>query len=248
MAFASVGTGGTTPNTGNNQATSSHTVATNNLTAGRLGVLLIAVQNSATGDGDQSSVNTMTDSAGNTWTKGVEYQNGQGTAQTGAVCSIWYCQAINNLNTGGTISWNFGANTTQRDESCSSLWIFSVGGTVAVEGTPGGRADDAADAAALDVTTTNIECLRIRGIGAELNSATQMTATASWTLFTNNRSANTAAAQAIYGEHIISTGTGASSNPTLPATCDNASAYIAFREVVATGKPTFAQHYRQMRQ
>src|SRR6478609_7941877 len=236
MAFASVGTGGTTANTANNQATSSHTVATNNLTAGRLGVLIISVDNSATADGDQTAVTSMTDSAGNTWTKAVEYQAGGGANQGGAVCSIWYCLATNTLNAGGTISWSFTANTSRRDESCSTLWIYTVGAgvTVSVEAT-NGVATTAADAPSLNATTSNIACLRVRGCGCELNNATQMTATdGTWTLFTNTRSANVATAVAVYGEWKISTGTGDASNPTLPATCDHGSAYVAFRENAGT--------------
>lgn len=242
MAFASVGTGGTSLNTNNNQSSSSHTVATNNLTAGRLGVLIISVDNNQTTDGDENAVSSVADSTGvNTWSKGIEYCNGNGAAQAGATVSIWYCLAASNLDAGGSITWNF-SNNSSRDESCSSLWIFSVGAgsTVAVEGTPAGLAGDAADAASLDVTTSNIECLRVRGIAAELNSATQMTATSggAWTLFSNTRSANTAAAMAVYGEHRIVTATNAASDPALPSNCDHASGYIAFREVIATGHPT----------
>jgi hypothetical protein len=92
MAIASVGTLGTAVNTGNNQASIVLTTSAT-LEAGNLGVIVISVDNNQTTDGDEGAVSGVVDSAGNTWLKGAEFTNGQGTAQTGATCSVWYVRA-----------------------------------------------------------------------------------------------------------------------------------------------------------
>jgi len=82
--------------------------------AGRLAWVTIAVDNATTTDGDGGAVSSITDTAGgNTWTKAIEFQNGQGSAQAGAVVSIWYSILVNQINRGGTITANFTSNTSR---------------------------------------------------------------------------------------------------------------------------------------
>jgi hypothetical protein len=206
-------------------------------------VLIVATQNFQTTDGDEGAVSGVVDSSGDTWTKGGEFTNGQGTAQAGAVCSIWWCKKTNTLASGGTITASF-TNATSRDESAATAWEFTctAGATVTREGSPATLANDAADAGSLDVTTPNAEYLRIRGIASDLNSVTQMTATASWSLFSVQRSANVTGAQSVRGEFRIVTGTNAASDPTV-ATADHASVYIALKETAPTGLAICARRY-----
>lgn len=235
MAFASVGTLGTVAQTANNQTTIVLTT-TAALEAGNLGVIIVAVDNNQTTDGDEGAISSMADSAGNTWNKAIEFCNGQGAAQAGTTVSIWYCVPTITLASGGTITGNY-TNNASRDESCATAWEFTFSGSIAIEGTPAGLANDGADPGSLDVTTSNIACLRIRGAAGEVNNATEWTPTSgSWTVFTGERSANVATAQAVRGEWIISTGTGAASDPTW-TTGDMASGYVAFKEVAAVGGP-----------
>lgn len=234
MSWSSVGTLGTAANTGNNQASIVLTTSAT-LEVGNVGVIIISVENNQTTDGDEGAVSGVVDSAGNTWSKAAEFTNGQGVAQTGAVCSIWYCQALTQLSSGGTITASF-TNTASRDESCATAWEFSVtaGSTISVAST-NTLADDGADPGSLDVTTSAVEHLRIRGTAGEINNITQWTKTAAFTAnFDAARSANVATAMAVRGEYVISSSANVASDPTW-ASADHASVYVAFLETLATG-------------
>lgn len=228
MAFASVGTLGTVGSiTANQSSVVLTTTAT--LEAGNLGVIVIAVDNNQTTDGDEGAVSSVADSAGNTWTKAGEFCNGQGSAQAGATCSVWYCKVPVDLASGGTITANL-TNNTSRDATAATAWEFTVQGTVAVEAT-NTLANDAADLGSLNATTTNIECLRIRAAALE-GIITSVTNTATWSNFTLKSAGGAAAADMnAWAEFLISTATGAASDPTASASRDCASVYVAFKEV-----------------
>jgi len=113
VSITNKGTLGTSVNTGNNQSTFSHATATTTLSVGNLGVIIIATDNNQTTDGDEVCVSNVTDSAGNTWLKAGEFTNGQGAAQAGALVSVWYTVALNQLNTAGTITGSFTAPTSR---------------------------------------------------------------------------------------------------------------------------------------
>lgn len=209
---------------------------------GTLAVLIIALDNNQTTDGDEGAVTGITDDASggsNTWSKGAEFCNGRGAAQGGATCSIWYSQLARQL-TGANVITAALSNATSRDKTAYMIRGFSVGAgsTIAVEGTPATLANNAADPGSLNVTTGNIECLRVRGIAAESNATTDLTVTASWTDFWTVASGSTvttagggsAANMAVRGEFRINTATSAASDPTLFA-ADCASVYVAFKEV-----------------
>jgi len=113
-----------------------------------------------------------------------------------------------------------------------SAWNYPItpDATIVIEAT-NTLANDGADPGSLDATTANIACLRIRGIAGETNDTTALTVTSSWTAFTGNNTAGnpTASNMGVRGEFIISTGTGAASDPTYVA-ADHASVYVAFKE------------------
>lgn len=236
MAIASVGSLGTAQSKTADQASAVLTTSAA-LSAGNVAVLVVAVDNNQTTDGDEAAVTSVTDSGGNTWTKGGEFTNGQGTAQTGITCSVWFSNSNNGIANGGTITANF-SNSASRDASAMSAWAFSktAGNNLALEGTPGTLANDAADPGSLNVTTANIQCLRFRGIAGETNATGTITPTAGWTGISGNQTAGGAVTDnvAVRGEFIISTATTAASDPTLgPA--DHASLYIALKEVPVAG-------------
>lgn len=243
MAFAAVGSLGKRNNSTANQTISSITGISATAGTGNLVVLIVAVDNNQTTDGDEGAVTSVIDSdGGNTWTKAAEFTNGQGSAQAGATCSIWYTTVVA-LSSGASISANFN-NSASRDKSCLTAYEFSAGAgsTFSVEGTPGTLANDGADPGSLNVTTSSIECLRVRGIAAESSTATDITPTTSWTAFALDTTAGGASASnmAVRGEFHISTGTGDASDPTLFA-ADCASVYVAFKENAAASDTLFAQ-------
>jgi hypothetical protein len=123
--------------------------------AGNLAVLCVAVDNNGTGDGDEGAVSSITDSNGtNTWTKLVEFANGQGAAVAGAVASLWYSVIAGQINSSGTITANF-SNSASRDAAALTAWEFSFdpGATVSVEGTPATLANDGADPGAITLSS-----------------------------------------------------------------------------------------------
>lgn len=229
--FGSKGTIGATGTTTANQSNIVLTTATTNVAIGDLVVVVVAVDNTSTTDQDASEISGVTSSPANTWTKAREWTNGQGTAQTGATVSMWYTVATAAMNTGSTITAAF-TTSTSADAQAIIGWAFTKpAGAVSIEAT-NILATDGADPAALDATTRDIECLRIRAIGSEgagSGSAPSLTPTTDWTAWGNGNSAATMSASEMYAraEHIVSTGTGASSNPTSWA-ADNASVYVAF--------------------
>lgn len=228
MTIASVGSLGTVGSVTADQSTLVLTTSAT-LEAGNLGVIVIGVDNNQTTDGDEGAVSGVVDSAGNTWTKAAEFTNGQGAAKAGATCSVWYCRAATQLTSGGTITATF-TNNTSRDAAAATAWEFTVGGTVAIEGTPGTLADDT-NLTSLNVTTTNIACLRIRAAGIEGTGVAPMTVTSTWTEFTFASAGGAAGANMnAWAEFLISTGTGAASDPAASANRDAASVYVAFKE------------------
>jgi hypothetical protein len=217
---------------------------TQTLPAGYLAVLLVAVDNSQTTDGDEGAVSSVTDTHGNTWLKAAEHTNGQGGSQAGATCSVWYSLLGTTLAANGTdaVTVNF-TNNTARDAAALVIntWTIGSGNVVEVEATGTLSADGAAPGN-LNPTTANIECLRVRAIATESNSTTNLTVTnVNWTTFAVASGAVTsgggsASNMGIRGESTISTGTGSSSNPTL-FNADHASVYVAFKEVAAPAPP-----------
>ena len=177
---------GSVQNKGSNQASTALTTATNAAAQNSLVVVMIAVDNYGTTDGDLSEVTGVVSSDGvNKWTKAVEFTNGQGTAQTGATLSIWWSFVKKAMPTSSTITASF-TQQNSRDAVAMTAWNFSVAAKYhpIITGTPAGLANDAADPGSLNVTTGNISCLRVRGIATEQSTATALTQTASWTLFT----------------------------------------------------------------
>jgi len=235
MVFADKGTIGATGSSGNNQATLALTTATTNIAAGDLVVLVIADDNIATADGADNVVASISDTTANVYQRAASFTNGQGASQAGATVDIWYCNATVARNTGSVITTTF-TNATLSDATGVTGRAFTKAGgfNAALEGTnsPATLANDAADPGALDYTSANIECLRVRGIAAEVGNNTNLTATASWTAWANGNSATTGttAEMCARAEHRILTATTASSNPTYVA-ADCASAYVAFKEV-----------------
>lgn len=245
MAFTFKGTGSaSTANSKTaNQATLVVTTATTAGSIGNLVVVCYGVDNAATSDQDEGAVTGITDNSGgsNAWTKGAEWTNSpSATAQAGQVCGLWYCDLTTALPVGSTITLAF-SSSTLRDASAANVTYFTkgAGSTVSVEGTPTNASDvTSATISALNVTTANIECVRVRAVASETGqSGSDLTKTAAFTglltLSTTTGNPGTTNAS-IRGEYLISTGTGQSSQPTEAfGAANHSSVYVAFKEVVS---------------
>jgi len=233
MAFADLGQVGTASNTGNNQATTT-ILTTASCVSGELVVVLAAVDNNQTTDGDATQVSDIIDSGGNTWTRAKEFANGQGSAQAGAEIAIFYSKLTNAVASGGTIRATFTSATTC-DASALTARRFSMGATKTpvVVSSNTAAVDAASNVGSLVATTAAVESLRVRGIASEANVTTVLTPTSTWTIFTQAISgAGTSATEmGVRGEFKIATSTNLASAPTGGAgAVDHASAVVAFVE------------------
>lgn len=230
MTWAAVGSLGTHQSATLNQASSVLTT-TATLEVGNVAILAIAVDNHQTTDGDEGAVSGVVDSAGNTWVKAAEFTNGNGVAQGGATCSIWYTKATTQLTSGGTITASF-TNSASRDASAMSAHEFTVtaGAVISVEASAT-LANDGADPGSLNATTPNAEFLRFRAIATESKVTVVLTPTAGWTAITamGVSVGATTVCMWVSGEFIISTATSAASDPAAYVST-HSSVYVAFKE------------------
>lgn len=231
MAFGSTAVLGTVANSTANQTSTTLTTGGTTISAGELLVIVVAVDNNATTDGDEGAVTSVTAGVNNL-TKAAEFTNGQGAAQAGATCSVWY--SIIGTTTTSNVVANF-SNSTSRDKSVISGWRYTVTNSPLTL-TTNTLAVDGGQPGSLDATTTNTECLRIRAIAGETNSTTALTATSGWTSWDAGNGVGwastgggAAANIALRVEHRIVTGTNDASNPSY-ASVDHASVYVAFQE------------------
>src|SRR5689334_10722240 len=243
MAFSDLGSLGATGSTANNQTTLVLTTSAA-ASAGELVVLVIGDDNidavngnTNTGPFDGKEVASITDNSSggpNNWGRAIAHTNGLSVAQAGASCQVWYSILDHDISNGGTITITF-TNATLSDATAVTARHYSFSGTqVAIENIGWGWSN-ASDPGSVNPTTANIACLRIRGIAGEIGTSTSLTPTANWTAWANGNSATTGTTGEICvrAEHHISTGTSDASDPTW-VTCDNASAYVSFKEVQST--------------
>lgn len=212
-------------------------------------VVLVSCNNTATGDGDFSELGTVTDSAGNSFTKVKEWTNGQGSAAGGATVAAFYGE-LTHAAINARITVNF-ANTITAKVFTSWRFTKGSGNVVSVAGSVQTEVVDNGDAGNLTISgLPSFEYLFIRVIASETDGAGIATNTTSYTNITPNPSGTGGSEKghmSIQGEFRILTGTGDSSNPTLTdITVDLASVYFALNEAAppVASIPTTKQ-YRQ---
>lgn len=211
---------------------------TNTVEVGNAHLILIALDNSGTGDGDNGEVTSVTDSAGNTYTKLGEFTNGNGSAGAGATASLWYSILTSQLTSGaGTVTANFSSRTAVAMMGWEAT--LTSPGQITVAGSLQTLANDAADPGSMTVgSLPSREYLWLRVIASESNDITGLTVSAGFTTMNLSR-ANTGTSNTsmiVRGEYIIATGTTKTSDPTLYS-ADHASLFIALQEdpLSATG-------------
>src|SRR5207249_4490944 len=206
------------------------------LTAGNVGVIVLATDNVATTNGNTNDHSSITDEAGNTWTKAREYT----TTETNAVAdaatvSVWYSKASANLASGGNITVNLSGSIAAKAVTC---WQFTMGaGNMIVLEGGGDKSDVQADAGLITLSgLPNTEHLFIRGTASEA-SGQSYTVSTNYTAFTHTSSTfaggATSTSMDARGEFRIFTATTDTTDPTMSASArDRASTMVALREVV----------------
>ena len=240
MAFASIGNAG-------NATTKSVTDPwspspfSGTVSAGNLVVAIVAVDNIQTTDGNSNTVVGITDSTGsNTWTKAREFTNGQGGAAAGACVAIFYSVLTSSLSSSNTVTVDFSGLPT--NAAAITFWEFSKGAgtTISVNGS-GDLANDGADPGNITISgLSSKQYLFVRGIAAEQSIGSPFTNTASYTAFVSNGTTGGGGASnmTVFGEWRILTGTGDSSDPSISASSDCASTFVALSESGASAAVT----------
>src|SRR2546425_4326733 len=229
--FASVGSFCTANNNTSSQTWAFPTSAA--LTAGNLGVIVLATDNLTTTNGNTSDHLSIIDTAANTWTKAREFTNGQGTAAAGVTVSIWYSKVSTTLASGQNITadWIGTSSITAKAVTC---WQFTMGAaSIAVE-TGADKADTGVDASGITLSgLPNIQHLFIRGTGAE-SATTTYTASTNYTAFTHTSSTDvvgSTTSMGARGEFRILTATTDSTDPTASGAKDHASTMVALKQL-----------------
>lgn len=90
---------------------------------GDLVIVNLGINNTQTGDGDSTDINSVVDSAGNTYILAKQYTNGQGAAQAGATAGLYYSVLTVQLPaTTGTITGNVDSVVAK----AISAWRFTI--------------------------------------------------------------------------------------------------------------------------
>lgn len=232
MAFSGVSAAGFTASKTANQSSATRTV-NQNIAVGDLLITIAVVDNNSSSNGDEGAVSSVTDAAGNTYTKIGEFCNAGGASQGGVTVSAWYtvCSFAMTANT-TNITANF-TNNTARD---ASVWgslkvLIAAGKTVQVIGT----ATEAisTNPGSLDLTTENLEHFRMRIVGLESATATALTGTTNWTVLSGSQTSGSSdnTNVGIRMEYHIVTGTTDASDPNNAYNVDMASLYFALKEI-----------------
>lgn len=245
MAFAQISGGfwgGESKTAGTSVATSRGGVSA---AAGSFVVVHIGLDNVQTTDGQTSHVSAVSDSAGNTYTKVIEFTNGQGGAASGATASLWCC-VLTNAITSSTVITATHSSVTARAITAVA-YTKGAGTTVSWTGTAT-LATDAADPGSVTSSglSAGTEYLTTRVTAYEAAAISTGAATSGWTSLTNpgGTPAGTTGGSgvtnmSVRAEYIIASGnTSQASDPTITS-CDSASVIASFYEV-SSGPTTHA--------
>src|SRR2546430_1950885 len=221
----------------------------NPLDAGHLGVLTLATDNREQSNGNPNGPQSITDAAGNTWTKAREFTNAQGAAAAGVTVSIWYTKASSTLASPANITVNFSGLITAKVASCEE---FTMGDSVTVEA--GG------DVAATNTTSpgsitlsglSNTSHLWIRATGREFPPGVWTGSGANFTQFwgIGTSGGSNATNIDIRSEALIAAWTSLTTNPSAGTTTDWASTMVALSVVCnAASNPDHGAGHAQDRQ
>lgn len=239
MAFASVGSIGT----GSEKTSDNSFAITTTATAevGNVVVVLVAIDNITTDPGAASAETTditVTDSAGNTYTRAVEFTNGNTTAGNSVTAGIFYSQLTSQLGSGGTITINLSGNATAKGASAHEFTKDS-GTTLSVVGKVTQPTDSSADVAAYSNSgLASKEYLFVHVHGIEWTTASGTWGNdADYTDITGDGTSgggNTTNIR-VQGGFRIATLTGDEVDTSFDSSTDHAQALIALEEVAAGG-------------
>jgi hypothetical protein len=243
MAWASVGSAGSTANATLNS--SSLTVTLNDQVGSGADVsdLLVysigVLRATTVGNTDAGAVTAVADSKANTWVKAREIQSSGATVAAGVVCAVWYCNVQNALTTTDTATVTF-SSTASRDLQSAIVWRFSKSGATVKSNSTYRVSLVTTVLGALDLTENGTEFLRFRASCVRTTSvAHSFSTSAGWNSIGTAETASTAGVFAC-GEYLITSNTTAASAPIITGAANSAaSIYADFEETGLMGDSIF---------
>lgn len=220
---------------------------------GDLVIVCLGINNTQTGDGDSTDINSVADSVGNTYTLGKQYTNGQGGAQAGATVGLYYSVLTVEIPiTTGTIT----ADVDSVVAKAISAWRFTLtaGSGISVASAIG-DVGDAVDPASVSISgLTSREYLFVdvfAGEGDETLVVYVHDAGAGFSALDKPSTAGGVATSNIYqagGFKIVTATSQAYDASTTLLDTDYAQVYAALFEVPAQSQAPRSMHqYRQRR-
>ena len=225
----------------NSSKTSGTTVSCTTSAAAEVGhvvVVTTAWDNTDTTD-LQSTRLSVSDTPGNTYTRALEFTNGQGSAEGGATAAIFFTVVTTQINNGGTITVT---SDTARTAKAFEAYEFSIGGnSVSVAGSAT-QADDGVDPSSMSISgLTSQEYLWMHTLAGEGPNTDGYTGSTNYSLENNAGTSGGGAPSNmhVYSERRIFTGTSDSVDLTsTTADRDYAQVYVALKEFTGVaGKP-----------
>lgn len=200
-------------------------------------VIVAASDNTSTGDGDGGEVTSITDPRGNTFTKIIEFTNGQGSAAAGATISVWWAKVTSATYAGSdNIVINYGSNRTAKYAILTGYRAGGGGGTDVrvTTGSTSTLANDGANYGSMSTSLSSLARLTLRATASEGDvTATTVTTNFTRTVATDIGTTGSGAASnmMVYCERRIRTATGETSQPSdATASKDRASVMFAIEE------------------
>lgn len=126
-------------------ATSVTVTPASNLAAGSMGVIVVAADNAGAAGNNANCNASMTDSAGNTWTKRLNVWFDNGAASAGIELCIYTGELASALTTAGNVVVGFGNSVTAKSWTLTEVvptagfvpqFVTGAGGTGATSATP----------------------------------------------------------------------------------------------------------------
>lgn len=236
-SFASRGSMGTgTSKVDGTTVAISSTAQTANATD--LVVVIIASDNVDTTDVETTHWSCVDSTGGNTYTRIGEYVNGEAAANAGVQVSLFYSRLATQLASGGSITCTTDSTTVAKQ---IRGWRFTTGNTVSVQtsATPA-NADQASPPSMAISSLTEQQYLFFRAGAIESdNSVGTYSTTSGFTSIPRSGTSGGGEQSNVstYGEFIITTATGATSDPNFSGgtSRDNSNWFVALKEDAAAG-------------
>jgi hypothetical protein len=202
----------------------------------RVALAIIGKDNDAIADGASTDVSSVTDTAGNTWEKLIEFTESPSGANTGACVSVWRARITTQLTTSDTVTANFANSCTSKTLGILNVQV-AAGQTLNIA-TGGSTTQGVNGSTGFSGSLSGLaskEYLFLLAQACEINSQTGGATSYTTTNMGNANTGTAATSIASRSHHRVLTGTGDTPTYTSPGTADKAFVFIALEEATPAG-------------